>query len=357
MQSVFLPATECGSSDDVFIGADNEEKEVEDEVATPRTLRPRKLAPTVTKRDLTKQIREVVARRHHSLDEKLFLDEHCSLVKAVRARASSYSKLKQRSQEVFDDPVTLHAKCIDLAKALQTAKHAVVYTGAGISTAANIPDYRGTNGVWTRLKSGKDVNSCQNLVSAVPTFTHMCIEALVRHHIVQHVVSQNCDGLHVRSGVPSDKLSELHGNMFCEICPNCDATYYRLFDVTEHTALRRHSTGRTCDKCNEGLKDTIVHFGERSDARWPHNWESAESNAYDADLILCLGSSLKVLRSYKQLWLTERTKRNRPKLYIVNLQWTPKDSQATSKINGSVDEVMKIVMLYLSIVPAVYFHL
>ncbi|MEQ2200179.1 hypothetical protein XENOCAPTIV_024397, partial [Xenoophorus captivus] len=56
--------------------------------------------------------------------------------------------------------------------------------------AASIPDYRGPNGVWTQLQRGRTV---------------------------KHVVSQNCDGLHLRSGLPREALSELHGNMFIEV--------------------------------------------------------------------------------------------------------------------------------------------
>lgn len=56
-----------------------------------------------------------------------------------------------------DDPEELRRKVRELAGAVRNAEYLVVYTGAGISTAASIPDYRGPNGVWTLLQKGRRV--------------------------------------------------------------------------------------------------------------------------------------------------------------------------------------------------------
>lgn len=233
---------------------------------------------------------------------------------------------------------------------------------------------------------------------SAPTYTHMAIKELERTGIVKHVVSQNCDGLHFRSGLTMNSLSEIHGNMFVEFCSLCKHNYIRDFDVTERTSFRRHRTGRRCNNCftnlassksdnknypkssqsdrnnnnsisnidsndkkninsktdtedddsdtdnnadqRPALYDSIVHFGEKSHFGFPYNWEAAVRAVDQCDLIVCLGSSLKVLRHYKCLWPGRNRKVS---LVIVNLQWTSKDKMAQLKINAKCDLVMRLL--------------
>ncbi|XP_056303694.1 NAD-dependent protein deacetylase sirtuin-7 [Danio aesculapii] len=291
-------------------------------------------------------------------EDQSMLQSHQDTVQELSRRQNRRHLLKRKQEEVFDDAENLKTKVKQLAEAVQLAKHLVIYTGAGISTAASIPDYRGPNGVWTQLQKGRSVSS-SDLSQAEPTLTHMCIWMLHKMKMVQHVVSQNCDGLHLRSGLPRHALSELHGNMFIEVCDSCSPPreFIRLFDVTERTALHRHGTGRLCPYCRAELRDTIVHFGERGTLEQPLNWKGAAEAAQQADLILCLGSSLKVLKKYSCLWCMNRPANKRPKLYIVNLQWTPKDNLATLKIHGKCDAVMALLMEELALEVPVYSRL
>ncbi|KAK3913348.1 NAD-dependent protein deacetylase Sirt7, partial [Frankliniella fusca] len=285
-----------------------------------------------------------------SEEEHQLILKNSDLVKKARDSLKKKEDLKARSEEVEDPDEVLIPKCKELAAALRNSKNLVVYTGAGISTAAKIPDYRGSNGIWTLLQKGKDIGK-HDLSQADPTLTHMALFELYSQGILKYVVSQNCDGLHLRSGLPRSALSEVHGNMHLEICQMCrpSTQYWRMFDVTENTGRFSHRTMRRCHYCHSALIDTIIHFGERGNHPWPLNWPAANKAADNADTILCIGSSLKVLKKYPWLWGMAKPARQRPKLYIINLQWTPKDDHAVLKINGRCDRVMQEVMKCLNL--------
>ena len=91
--------------------------------------------------------------------------------------------------------------------------YTIVHTG--------IPDFRGPKGVWTLEQRGAKVETDITFEDAVPTQTHMALVELVKVGVVKYVISQNVDGLHLKSGLPRENLSELHGNMFMEKCEKC----------------------------------------------------------------------------------------------------------------------------------------
>lgn len=91
------------------------------------------------------------------MEEKQVLKECSEAVEEVQLRWRKRDEAKRRLEEFEDPPEVLEQKCEILARAIAQSQHLVVYTGAGISTAARIPDYRGSDGIWTRLQQGKDI--------------------------------------------------------------------------------------------------------------------------------------------------------------------------------------------------------
>ena len=65
-----------------------------------------------------------------------------------------------------------------------------------------IPDFRGPKGVWTLEKQGKEIKIDLKFEDAIPTLTHTTLVSMVEKDIVKYIISQNVDGLHLKSGLP-----------------------------------------------------------------------------------------------------------------------------------------------------------
>ena len=311
----------------------------------------------------TNRIRKILKIENQdslSIDEKVILQAYPEIVEKVSnnmtSRQEALKRKHDRDSEIYDSEKSIQGNVDKIAEKLieykLSGKDVLVYTGAGISTQAGISDYRGPEGVWTKLNRKEKLIVNTPIVKAMPTKTHIILKKLMEDGFISHIVSQNCDGLHIRSGIPKEKLSELHGNMFAEYCGNADCSLktpiYRIFDITESTSYRKHSTGRSCPKCHEkSLKDTIIHFGEinPTNIQYPYNWQTVLELIENKNIgcILTLGSSLKVLKSYEKLF-PKSTKKFPYELFIVNLQWTPKDSYAKIKIHTKCDEFTEKLM-------------
>lgn len=267
--------------------------------------------------------------------------------------------------EITETARAYKLKVDQLAAMLKQSNHTVVLTGAGISTAAGIPDFRGPRGIWTLEENKKKQQQRQNrkrtrvtandeirkesmaesadesaaccamdFAAAKPTFTHRTITRLASHGIVQFIVTQNVDGLHRRSGLSRDKHSILHGCAFTEKCEDCDTEHFRDTDVG---GMSFQKTGRKCEECSGELRDTLLDWEDPLPA---DDLQRSETECEKADLAICLGTSLRIDPA-NQLPLKAK------KCVIVNLQKTPMDSQAHLIIRERVDTVMKDVLEHL----------
>jgi NAD+-dependent protein deacetylase sirtuin 7 len=297
-------------------------------------------------KDLIERIQKIFKKElaNRTKEEIDLIENYPEIIKKLEKYKESRDKNKLHQEILIDDLEIIKEKTKKIAELLRSCKYVIVYTGAGISTSASIPDYRGPNGLWTMLSKGikiqpPDFSQCK------PTYSHMVLKNMLKLGLIKHIVSQNCDGLHLRSGIARENLSELHGNCFIEHCPTCSKEYIRLFDVTSNSAFRKHSTGRYCHTCkNSQLQDSIIHFGEKLKDGLPYNWENAKKAIQQADCILCLGTSFKVLRHYKSLW-----PKKLKNLIIVNIQWTCKDKQSLIKLNSYCDQFMEMLVKELEI--------
>lgn len=246
-------------------------------------------------------------------------------------------------KETEEDEETLNGKLDMLAALVQQAQHFVAFTGAGISTSAGIPDFRGPEGVWT-LQAQQRARAAPATESRVahPTLTHMGLVQLQRRGILKHLISQNTDGLHRKSGFDPRQLSELHGNSNMEECEVCHRRFFRDFPCRRLVRGRDHFTGRRCQAsldggrvCGGRLLEWTIDFGQSLPM---DQLDQAEEQSMEADLHLALGSSLTVTPAADMPKATARKEGG--KLVIVNLQITPLDRYATLRIFARTDKVM-----------------
>jgi len=225
---------------------------------------------------------------------------------------------------------------------LHKAKLAVIFTGAGVSTATGIADYRGPNGVWTCLATGRIPDESVDIVKVQPTYTHMCIQKLVEEGMVKFVTSTNLDGLHWRSGLqPHDTLAELHGNVYCMRCPRCKAEYFGNERI-ERTSASTRFQNKWC-ACGGHLMDSGIDFGQTLPLQ---HLGLAEKHSKQADLSLVLGTSMRVAPASHLPVLNENGK-----LCIVNLMDTPFDDQTTMRAYCPCDDFFFYVMEELKLSP------
>lgn len=246
-----------------------------------------------------------------------------------------------------DSKRVLTTKLKRLVDLVSAAERVVVLTGAGISTSAGIPDFRGPRGIWTledAAKKGKkqrrsrdgDVSQA-SFESAVATPTHFALVALARAGKVTWCATQNVDGLHLSSGFPRTKLAILHGCVFTEKCRDCGKEYVRDQDVG---GISFQPTGRLCDDpCGGVLVDTVLDW---EDDLPEDEWQATEAEFAQADVCLCLGTSLRITPAADLPFKAKR-------FVIVNLQETPHDRKATLVIKARVDAVMSHLLLQLGI--------
>ena len=262
-------------------------------------------------------------------------------------------KGKLGQAEIFDSPEEVDSKVELLARWIsKESSHTVFYTGAGISTSAGIPDFRGPKGVWTLEKKGMkpDINVSWN--DATPTASHMAIAKLLDMNLAQFVISQNIDGLHMRSGILRRNVAELHGNMFIDACKTCRRMFVR--DSPAPTVGLKF-VGKSCpatrtDVCSGGNKRGNCR-GKLID--FVLDWEDelpeadlilSDGHSTLSELSIVIGSTLQIVPAGNMPSYTKKYQggmKDKGKLVIINLQPTKQDKKADLLIRAFSDTVMK----------------
>ena len=227
---------------------------------------------------------------------------------------------------------------------ISAARSAVGFTGAGISTESGIPDFRSPGGLWTRHKPilfeafltsaearretwRRKFATHSTIAEARPNSGHRALARLVEEGRMSAVITQNIDGLHQASGIPDDKVIELHGNTTYAVCLDCRRRYELAWVREIFSAGERLPV---CTDCGGHIKTATISFGQPMPET---EMERARAAALSADLFIVLGSSLVV---YPAAGFPLLAKRNGARLVIVNRDPTEQDEIADLVIRAEI---------------------
>lgn len=233
-------------------------------------------------------------------------------------------------------------------KQLKENKKIVFFTGAGISTESNIPDFRSSNGLYSK----KEFNgfspeqllsySCfretpqifynyyfSNMIHTdkLPNIAHTSITNLEEKGHKVTVVTQNIDGLHQKGG--NKNVIELHGSVYRNYCLNCGHKY-NIKTVIDKKPIPH------CDYCNGLIRPDVTLYEELLDDKVV---KKAIDVINDADMLFVIGTSLVVQPAASLINYYKGEQ-----LVLINKSKTSFDSKATYRFYDSCGKIMSEII-------------
>lgn len=227
----------------------------------------------------------------------------------------------------------------------------VVFTGAGMSTASGIRDFRGENGIYNDFASAEDMLTLTTFnnnprefydfymkymlvdENIKPNDAHYLIKEMQDDGLINAVITQNIDGLDLKAGI--NNVIELHGNADTFCCTKC----HKEYSVSE---VRNMENVPKCINCNSILKPNIILYEEELDF---YKLMMAKDAVNNAMTLLVMGSSL-VVNPAAQLvhnFLVDMKFNKNKKLFIVNKGKTAFDGFVKDDNNIEGNSFKKII--------------
>lgn len=236
-----------------------------------------------------------------------------------------------------------------LALIIENSRRIAAFTGAGVSTESNIPDFRSSRGVYETIEReyGRPAEVLLShsffeahpdvffdylrryliFPDAQPNDAHSSLVTLEKLGKVSTVVTQNIDGLHTKAG--SKNVCELHGSVYRNYCVNCGQKYPLQF-VLSAAGIPR------CEKCGGIVRPAVVLYEEPLDNTVA---EKAIKEISRADTLLIMGTSLAV---YPAAGFISYFKGSN--IVIINKDATPYDRQAQLLIPAPAGKTMRAAL-------------
>ncbi len=234
---------------------------------------------------------------------------------------------------------------------LRKADCAVALTGAGVSTASGIADFRGPSGLYSKISQRTfeidffrehpaeyyriAVEHIHPLADKIPNDTHRMLAELERQNLLNAVITQNIDRLHHKAG--SENVIEFHGDVVSFYCCECEKPWDRAAVEAKIAA----ETVPYCD-CKGLIRPGIVFFGDMIPMQ---ALLESQTLAQQCDLFIALGSSLEVNPA---AGLTHIAKQSGAKVVIANLGPTRLDHLADLRCEIDLSILSRSILNLLS---------
>ena len=236
------------------------------------------------------------------------------------------------------------------AQIILNSKSTIALTGAGVSTKSGIPDFRGTNGLWTKVDPSKfaSINGflsdpkawwemalelAPTILAAKPNPAHTKLVELEKLGYLDGIITQNVDGLHQQAG--SQNVVEVHGSLFSGTCTVCQ---YKMGRKDLERMIKKHQIPVMCTSCGGLVKLDTVFFGE---ALPQQELAIAIEFARKCQLMLAIGSYLVV---YPVASIPTIAQQSGAQLIIINQEPTPFDSEADLVFTAEAGETLTAIV-------------
>lgn len=233
-----------------------------------------------------------------------------------------------------------------------------IFSGAGISTGAGIPDFRGPQGLWTRDPAAEktstiswylqdqhvrelswQIRAATNIWASHPTPAHLAITDLAERGRLTGVITQNTDGLHQEAGTDPGLVHELHGTERAVRCQDCERT---TSSDPIFTSVRENGVEDfRCEVCGGILRPDVVMFEEMLDMGV---MDKAQRAAENCDIFVAVGTTLTVVPAAHFFPLALQAGAQG---YIVNAQPTPYDAYAAEVLRGDIQTELPALLARL----------
>jgi len=256
----------------------------------------------------------------------------------------------EKKQSPGVDPAT-EEKIQEIAQRIIRANQVILFTGAGISTESGIPDYRSQGGIWDKFQPvyfdefmtskkarikywDQRLDMEKSLKLSKPNKGHSSIARLHELGCLTAVITQNIDGLHQESGIPQDKIIELHGNTRRVRCMGCKSL------ISWEKAMDMITAGDRAPECSCGgyYKPDTISFGQ---AMPEEDTKKAAMLSAKSDVFIVVGSTLLVQPA---ALMPGYAKDAGAFLAIINMSQTPYDSLCNVVIRDKAGKVLEKII-------------